>query len=105
MVMCALGLGIGFQLPTGLVATQNAVPPSQVGLATALTAFSRMLGGAVGIAVLTSILIAINRRYKVPGAGIRITGISDAPPCSARESPISETKTGIEIRLPKQRLQ
>jgi hypothetical protein len=54
-------LGIGFQLPTGLVATQNAVPPSQVGLATALTAFSRMLGGAVGVALLTSILIAFLR--------------------------------------------
>ncbi|MDB5771082.1 MAG: putative transporter, family [Burkholderia sp.] len=60
-VMCVLGLGIGFQLPTGLVATQNAVPPSEVGLATALTAFSRMLGGAVGVAVLTSILIAFLR--------------------------------------------
>lgn len=28
---------------------------------------------------LTSILIAINIRYKVPGAGIRITGVSEAP--------------------------
>jgi 8-hydroxy-5-deazaflavin:NADPH oxidoreductase len=27
---------------------------------------------------LTSVLIAINSRYKVPGAGIRITGIPDA---------------------------
>ena len=25
----------------------------------------------------TAVLIGINRRYKVPGAGIRITGISD----------------------------
>jgi NADPH-dependent F420 reductase len=36
-------------------------------------------GGALANAVageaLTSVLIAINRRYKVPGAGIRITGI------------------------------
>jgi EmrB/QacA subfamily drug resistance transporter len=62
IVMCVLGLGIGFQLPTGLVATQNAVPPAQVGLATALTAFSRMLGGAIGVAVLTSILIAFLRQ-------------------------------------------
>ncbi len=27
---------------------------------------------------LTSVLIAINARYKVPGAGIRITGIPEA---------------------------
>ena len=58
VVMSVLGLGIGFQFPTGLVATQNAVLPKYIGLATALTSFSRQLGGAVGVAVLTSILIA-----------------------------------------------
>ena len=58
IVMSILGLGIGFQFPTGLVATQNAVMPKYIGLATALTSFSRQLGGAVGVAVLTSILIA-----------------------------------------------
>ena len=57
-----LGLAIGVQFPTGLVATQNAVPPETVGLATALTAFSRLLGGAVGVAVLTSVLIALLRQ-------------------------------------------
>lgn len=61
IVMVVLGLAIGLQLPSGLVATQNAVPPSQVGVATALTAFSRMLGGAVGVAVLTTVLIALLR--------------------------------------------
>lgn len=60
-VMIVLGLAIGLQLPSGLVATQNAVPGSQVGVATALTAFSRMLGGAVGVAVLTTTLIALLR--------------------------------------------
>jgi EmrB/QacA subfamily drug resistance transporter len=73
IVMFVLGLGIGFQMPTGLVATQNAVPPSQVGLATALTAFSRMLGGAVGLAVLTSILISFLRNA-LPDAGPVIGG-------------------------------
>jgi EmrB/QacA subfamily drug resistance transporter len=60
-VMCLLGTGIGLQLPTAMVATQNAVSAAQVGMATSLTAFSRMLGGAVGVAVLTSILIALLR--------------------------------------------
>lgn len=58
LVMSVLGVGIGFQFPTGLVATQNAVLPKYIGLATALTSFSRQLGGAVGVAVLTSVLIA-----------------------------------------------
>ncbi len=33
------------------------------------------LANAVAVEVLTSILIAINRNYKVPGAGIRIAGL------------------------------
>jgi len=36
------------------------------------------LANAVVGEALTSVLIGINRRYKVPGAGIRITGIPDA---------------------------
>ena len=46
----------------GFLATQNALSPQTVGLATALTAFSRLLGGAVGVAVLTSVLIALLRQ-------------------------------------------
>jgi EmrB/QacA subfamily drug resistance transporter len=71
LVMIVLGLSIGLQLPSGLVATQNSVPPQQVGIATALTAFSRMLGGAVGVAVLTTVLIALLRHsgVAVSGAG------------------------------------
>jgi NADPH-dependent F420 reductase len=37
------------------------------------------LANSVAAEALTSVLIAINRRYKVDGAGIRITGISDTP--------------------------
>jgi NADPH-dependent F420 reductase len=33
------------------------------------------LANAVAAEALTSVLIAINRRYKIPGAGIRITGL------------------------------
>ena len=36
------------------------------------------LCNSVAAEALTSVLIAINRRYKVPGAGIRITGL----PCA-----------------------
>lgn len=38
------------------------------------------LANATAAEALTSVLIAINRRYKVPGAGIRITGL---PPAQA----------------------
>jgi len=71
LVMIVLGLAIGLQLPSGLVATQNAVPPQQVGIATALTAFSRLLGGAVGVAVLTTVLIALLRH-----SGVAVSDLS-----------------------------
>jgi hypothetical protein len=35
------------------------------------------LANSVAAEALTAVLIGINRRYKVPGAGIRITGIAD----------------------------
>jgi NADPH-dependent F420 reductase len=37
------------------------------------------IGNSVAAEALTSILIAINIRYKVPGAGIRITGVPEGP--------------------------
>jgi len=38
-----------------------------------------VLANAVAAEALTSVLIAINRRYKVPGAGISITGLPTEP--------------------------
>jgi NADPH-dependent F420 reductase len=38
------------------------------------------LANSVAAEALTSVLIAINRRYKVPGAGIRITGLPPLQP-------------------------
>jgi len=34
-----------------------------------------VLANSVAAEALTSVLIAINKRYKVPGSGIRITGV------------------------------
>lgn len=39
-----------------------------------------LLANSAAAEALTSVLIGINRRYKVPGAGIRITGLSGAIP-------------------------
>ncbi len=37
------------------------------------------LANAAALEALTSVLIAINRRYKVPSAGLRITGLAEDP--------------------------
>jgi hypothetical protein len=44
-------------MPASLVAVQHAVPRTQLGVATASTAFFRTLGGAIGVAVLSSVLL------------------------------------------------
>ncbi|TFV92562.1 MFS transporter [Oxalobacteraceae bacterium OM1] len=53
------GLSIGMTMPTSLVAVQNAVPPKNIGVATAMTALFRSMGGAIGVAILSSILFAL----------------------------------------------
>jgi EmrB/QacA subfamily drug resistance transporter len=57
VLLAVIGVGVGLQFPTSLVAIQNAVPARHVGVATATAVFSRSLGAAVGIAVLSSSLL------------------------------------------------
>ena len=65
--LVVLGLGSGMQLPTSLITVQQAVPRAQVGTVTALTAFSRQLGGAVGIAVLSALVLLLLREHLPAG--------------------------------------
>lgn len=57
LLLGVIGIGIGLQFPTSLVAIQNAVPVRHVGIATATAVFARSLGAAVGIAVLSTTLL------------------------------------------------
>lgn len=56
--MSLAGFTLGLQLPTSLVAIQNAVAYRHIGIATAVAAFCRSLGAAVGIALLMALLLA-----------------------------------------------
>ena len=51
-----MGFGLGTTFPTFTIAVQNAVPQSFLGVATAATQFYRSLGGALGLAVLGSMM-------------------------------------------------
>ena len=50
------GFGIGTTFPTFTIAVQNAVPYSQLGVVTAANQFHRSIGGALGLAILGSIM-------------------------------------------------
>jgi MFS family permease len=56
--MVPLCYGLGMTLPSVLVAAQGAVGPALIGVVTALVSFFRSLGGVIGIAVLTSLVLA-----------------------------------------------
>ena len=73
VMMALAGFSIGLQLPTALVAAQNAVPMEHMGTGTASIAFCRSLGGAIGIAVLSAFLISL-LRADIGGIAATLTG-------------------------------
>ncbi len=53
-----LGLGLGMLMQTLTIASQNAVEPKDMGVATSSATFFRQLGGTAGVAVVFSLLFA-----------------------------------------------
>jgi hypothetical protein len=64
-----LGLSFGFQLPTVTVAVQNALELEDTGIGLSVVMFSRLIGGAFGVALLMALLIGeLNARaLMIPG--------------------------------------
>jgi len=78
--MVLIGLGLGQLMQTLTLAAQNAVPASDIGVATASTTFFRQMGGTLGVAVFISILFN-NLVDTIPAAFKRpeiADGIKDA---------------------------
>jgi hypothetical protein len=53
-----IGVGMGMVSITSMVAVQNTAPRDQLGAATSTVMLARMLGGAFGIALMGSVLVA-----------------------------------------------
>ena len=60
MNIIIMGLGLGITMPVYVIAIQNAVPYSIMGVATSTNAFFRSIGGAVGLAIAGSVM---NNRF------------------------------------------
>ena len=58
IAMFLIGLGLGQLMQTLTLASQNAVQPHQMGVATGASTFFRQIGGTLGVAVLLSVLFA-----------------------------------------------
>lgn len=59
LFMLLTGIASGTQFPTSLVATQSSVQQQDIGVATSTTNLFRSLGGAVGVAVMSALLLAM----------------------------------------------
>ena len=57
MLLC--GIAAGLQFPTSLVGSQNSVEQRDIGVATSTTNLFRSLGGAVGVACMSALLLAL----------------------------------------------
>ena len=58
LMMALMGLGLGQCMQTLVLAVQNAVPPRDMGVATASATFFRQMGGTLGTAVFLSIVFS-----------------------------------------------
>jgi hypothetical protein len=58
IVMAFFGIGLGFNMQPIILAAQNAVDPSEMGVATSSVTFFRQMGGTAGAAAFLSILFS-----------------------------------------------
>lgn len=72
LFMLLTGIASGAQFPTSLVATQSAVQQQDIGVATSTTNLFRSLGGAVGVAVMSTLLLGMlqNGGYHLAGEAL-----------------------------------
>ena len=71
--LAAVGFGVGLSLAPSMDAVLGELPPDQSGSGTALTMTLRQVGGALGIALLGSVLAAaFTARYAGPGSDERL---------------------------------
>jgi hypothetical protein len=59
LFMVLTGIACGLQFPTSLVGSQNSVQMKDMGVATSTTNLFRSLGGAVGVASMSALLLAM----------------------------------------------
>lgn len=86
IAMIVFGLGLGVGMPVFTVTIQNAVPPSQLGVATASSQLFRNLGGTIGIAVMGAIMqTSLTKNMKAATSSAGGTDMGQLDPAVAEQ--------------------
>jgi len=84
--MIVFGIGLGISMPVFTLTVQNAVAPSELGVATATATLFRNLGGTIGIAVMGTVMSsAMSRRLESAMASGIGAELAKAGPEAANE--------------------
>jgi EmrB/QacA subfamily drug resistance transporter len=90
--MALLGLGVGMMMQNLVLATQNQVAPSDLGVASSVVTFFRSLGGAMGVSALGAVLAHRITHYAEDGLtklGVRgSAGHGEIPDLDALPAPV-----------------
>ena len=86
--LIVLGFGMGLVFMSTSLAAQNSVGLRQMGVATGLVNFTRQLGGAIGVAVATSVMLtALTSRLSSALGGVKIDPSQVLTPSSSSKVP------------------
>lgn len=84
LFMLLAGLAGGLQFPTSLVGTQSAVARQDIGVATSTTNLFRSLGGAMGVAIVSTLLLALLQQGGLTLLGDPLLGSQGDSPADAQ---------------------
>ncbi len=85
--MAIVGFGLGLTIPTLVLAAQNAVPHSMLGVSSSLIQFARSVGGTIGVAIMGSIMARRLDSELSTGLPAEIQQRAPAPLLEALKSP------------------
>jgi hypothetical protein len=80
--MVMVGAGLGMLMQNLVLVVQNAVPHTEIGSGSSLIAFSRSLGGALGVSVLGALLASKVTSSLPAGGGGSVPSMRDLPPAA-----------------------
>jgi hypothetical protein len=85
--MFLIGFGLGFTIPTLVLAAQNSVSHAMLGVSTSIVTFARSVGGTIGVAIMGSLLTRRLDDELAAGLPAEVQARAPAPLLEALKNP------------------